>query len=82
MTQGLHDRIQKVIPTDNSQINGITPVIKFGVQYGIYNICQFQWYGWCYFCEEGKYQLSSQKDNLNQVLGPANNKLSIISGQL
>jgi hypothetical protein len=46
----------------------------FGTQGDISNLCQFKWYDWCYFCEEGKVQFPQQKLQLGCVLGPMKNK--------
>jgi len=46
----------------------------FGHHGDISNICQFGWYDWCYFREEGKVQFPFQKEQLGRVLGPLKNK--------
>ena len=68
-------RIHNVTPRDLFQLNGNTPTAAtFGTQGDISNICQFGWYDWCYFREEGKVQFPMQKRQLGRVLGPMKNE--------
>ena len=62
-------RSHNVTPRDLFQLNGNTPTTAtFGNQGDISNICQFDWYDWCYFfCEEGKVQFPMQKHQLGHV---------------
>ena len=39
----------------------------------IFNLCQFGWYEWCYYCEHTA-GFPLQRDILGHVLGPANNE--------
>ena len=68
-------RIHNVTPRDLFQLSGNTPTTAtFGHQGDISNICQFGWYDWCYFREEGKVQFPFQKEQLGRVLGPLKNE--------
>ena len=68
-------RIHNVTPRDLFQLHGNTPTTAtFGTQGDISNICQFDWYDWCYFREEGKVQFPMQKRQLGRVLGPLKNE--------
>ena len=68
-------RIHNATPRDLFQLNGNTPnVVTFGTQADISNLCQFDWYDWCYFREEGKHQFPGQKKQLGRVLGPIKNE--------
>ena len=63
-------RIHNVTPRDLFQLNGNNPTTAtFGSQPNISNICQFDWYDWCYFREEGKVQFPYDKFQLGRVLG-------------
>jgi len=68
-------RIHNVTPRDLFQLDGNTPTTAmFGHQGDISNLCQFSWYNWCYFREEGKVQFPFQKEQLGLVLGPLKNE--------
>ena len=68
-------RIHNVTPRDLFQLNGNTPTVAtFGEQGDISNLCQFDWYDWCYFREESKHQFPSQRKCLGRVLGPIKNE--------
>jgi hypothetical protein len=68
-------RIHNVIPHDLFQLNGNNPTTAtFGTQDDISNICQFDWYDWCYFREESHVQFPFQKRQLGRILGPLKNK--------
>ena len=68
-------RIHNVIPRDLFQLNGNNPTTAtFGVEADISNICQFDWYEWCYFREEGTNLFPFQKKHLGRVLGPIKNE--------
>jgi hypothetical protein len=68
-------RIHNVTPRDLFQLNGNTPITAtFGTQPDISNICQFDWYDWCYFREESQVQFPFQKRQLGRVLGPLQNE--------
>ena len=68
-------RIHNVIPRDLFQLNGNTPITAtFGTEGDISNICQFDWYDWCYFREEGGILFPNQKRQLGRVLGPIKNE--------
>ena len=68
-------RIHNVTPRDLFQLNGNNPTTAtFGSQPDISNICQFDWYDWCYFREEGKVQFPYDKFQLGRVLGPTKNE--------
>ena len=55
-------KIHNVIPRDLFQLNGNNPVVAtFDVEADILNICQFDWYKWCYYCEEGTNLFPFQK---------------------
>ena len=66
--------IHNVTPRDLFQLNGNTPITAtLGIQGDISNICQFQWYEWCYYREEGGNMFPFQKRKLGRVLGPMKN---------
>ena len=67
--------IHNVTPRDLFQLNGNNPTTAtFGVQADISNICQYDWYDWCYFREESGVQFPFQKRQLGRVLGPIKNQ--------
>ena len=68
-------QIHNVTPRDLFQLNGNNPTTAtFGHQADISNLCQFAWYDWCYFREEGSVQFPFQKFKLGRVLGPTKNE--------
>ena len=67
--------IHNVIPKGLFQLQGSNPITStFGFQPDISNICQFEWYSWCYFREESNVQFPFQKEQLGRVLGPLRNE--------
>ena len=67
--------IHNLIPRDLFQTGGNTPYeYQFGVQGDISNLCQFGWYEWCYYREEGKNLFPQMKEILGRVLGPSKNE--------
>ena len=65
------EKIHKVTPRNVFQLNGNTPTVAtHGAQGDISNMCQFGWYNWCYFQEEGKVGFIFQKQQLGRVLRP------------
>ena len=67
--------IHNLIPRDLFQTGGSTPYeYQFGVQGDISNLCQFGWYEWCYYREEGKNLFPQMKEILGRVLGPSKNE--------
>jgi hypothetical protein len=68
-------RIHNVTPRNLFQLNGTNPITAtFGDQPDISNICQFNWYDWCYYREESAVQFPFQKRQLGRVLGPLKNE--------
>ena len=68
-------RIHNVTPRNLFQLNGSNPTTAtFGTHPDISNICQFNWYDWCYFREESAIQFPFQKRQLGRVLGPLKNE--------
>ena len=68
-------RIHNVTPRNLFQLNGHTPITAtLGIQGDISNICQFDWYDWCYYREESDVQFPFQKRKLGRVLGPLKNE--------
>ena len=68
-------RIHNVTPRDLFQLNGNTPVAAtFGKQGDISNICQFGWYDWCYYRDDGVMAYPNQKEKLGRILGPTKNE--------
>ena len=68
-------RIHNVTPRDLFQLNGTNPTTAtFGTQPDISNICQYDWYDWCYYREESGIQFPFQKRKLGRVLGPIKNE--------
>jgi hypothetical protein len=68
-------RIHNVTPCNLFQLNGTNPTTAtFGSHPDISNICQFNWYDWCYYREESAVQFPFQKRQLGRVLGPLKNE--------
>ena len=68
------DKIHNITPRNLFQLNGDIPkVATHGAKGDISNICQFGWYDWCYFQEEGKVEFPFQKQQLGRVIGPMKN---------
>lgn len=56
-------------------MNGLNPATStFGTEGDISNICQFDWYEWCYFREESHVLFPFQKRQLGRVLAPLKNE--------
>ena len=67
--------IHNVIPKSLFQLNGKNPTsITLGIQPDISNICQFDWYDWCYYRHETGSKFPYQKESLGRVLGPYKNE--------
>ena len=67
--------IHNVLPKSLFQLNGKNPTsITLGIQPDISNICQFDWYDWCYYRHETSSQFPFQKESLGRVLGPFTNE--------
>ena len=68
-------RIHNVTPRNLFQLNGSNPSAStFGTAPDISNICQFDWFDWCYYRESGKVQFPFQHRQLGRVLGPMKNE--------
>ena len=68
-------RIHNVTPRNLFQLQGQNPVTAtFGTQPDISNICQFDWYDWCYYRETSNVQFPFQRRKLGRVLGPLKNE--------
>ena len=63
-------KIHNVIPKDLFQLQGSNPTtVTFGTQPDISDICQFQWYDWCYYREESIMSSSHiKRSNLGKSL--------------
>ena len=67
--------IHNVLPKSLFQLNGSNPTaVTLGLQPDISNICQFDWYDWCYYRHEANGQFPFQKESLGRVLGPFRNE--------
>ena len=56
-------RIHNVTLRDLFQLNDLNPITAtFGIEGDISNICQFDWYEWCYYREESHVQSPFQKN--------------------
>ena len=67
--------IHNLVPQKMFQNSGQTPMTAtLGIQGDISNLCNFSWYDWCYYREEGKHQFPFQKYLLGRVLGPTKNE--------
>ena len=68
-------RLHNVIPCNLFQLNGHTPITAtLDIQGDISNICQFDWYDWCYYREKSNKLFPQQKRRLGWVLGPLKNE--------
>ena len=47
---------------------------QFGSQGDISNLCNYDWYDWCYYREEGTNAFPFSKEILGHVLGPSKNE--------
>ena len=67
--------IHNLTPRNLFQLEKTSPYqMQFGVQGDISNLCQFDWYDWCYYREEGKNIFPKPKELLGRVLGPSKNE--------
>ena len=67
--------IHNLTPKDLFQTDNQTPFeYQFGVQGDISNLCNFDWYDWCYYREESDHLFPKQKELLGRVLGPSKNE--------
>ena len=67
--------IHNLIPRNLFQLEKCSPYqMQFGIQGDISNLCQFDWYDWCYYREEGTNIFPHQKELLGRVLGPSKNE--------
>ena len=67
--------IHNVLPKSLFQLNGSNPTaVTLGTQPDISNICQFDWYDWCYYRHESNAKFPFQKESLGRVLGPFRNE--------
>ena len=67
--------IHNLIPRKLFQDGGKSPYeILTGTPGDISNLCQFQWYEWCYYREEAGHLFPHQKEYLGRVLGPSKNE--------
>ena len=68
-------RIHNLLPRNIFQLNGNNPTTAtFGTPGDISNICQFDWYDWCYYREERDIQFPFHNRKLGRVLGPLKNE--------
>ena len=67
--------IHNVVSKSLFQLNGSNPMsVTLGIGPDISNICQFDWYDWCYYRHETNSQFPFQKESLGRVLGPFKNE--------
>ena len=67
--------IHNLTPRNLFQLEKCTPYqMQFGVQGDISNLCQFDWYDWCYYREESANLFPKQKELIGRVLGPSKNE--------
>ena len=67
--------IHNVLPKELFQLNGSNPTaVTLGVQPDISNLCQYDWYDWCYYRHESNSDWPHQKESLGRVLGPFRNE--------
>ena len=63
--------IYNLTSSDHIKVHGSNPHMEtFGDQGDISNLCQFRWYGWCYF-RDHKAPFPHNQEVLGRVLGPA-----------
>jgi hypothetical protein len=63
--------INNLTARDLFNLQGQTPFSSvMGYEGDISNLCQFKWYDWCYFREQGE-SFPKQRDVLARVLGPS-----------
>ena len=67
--------IHNVTPKSLFQLQGRNPITAtLGERGDISNICQFDWYDWCYYRHESHVKFPFQKESLGRVLGPCRNE--------
>ena len=67
--------IHNLTPQTLFQTGSATPhEYQFGTPGDISNLCQFDWYDWCYYREEGTNLFPYGKEILGRVLGPFKNE--------
>ena len=67
--------IHNLTPKDLFQTENQSPhQYQYGVQGDMSNLCQYSWYQWCYYREEGHNIFPLPKELLGRVLGPAKNE--------
>ena len=67
--------IHNLTPHDIFQTGNATPhEYQFGSQGDISNLCNYDWYDWCYYREEGTNAFPFSKEILGRVLGPSKNE--------
>ena len=66
-------KIHNAVPRPLFQAQGQTPhTCTFGVQNDISNLCNFAWYEWVYYRDQGSFP--ENKEKLGRVLGPTTNE--------
>eukprot|EP00980_Cylindrotheca_fusiformis_P014396 scaffold3830_cov85-Cylindrotheca_fusiformis.AAC.8 len=65
-------RVHNLTSKDTFKLRGTTPsyTTVTGEQGDISNLCQYDWYDWCYFRDQGQ-AFPFAKERLGRVLGPA-----------
>ena len=72
-------RVHNLTARDLFQLQGSTPhATIFGEEGDISNVCQFGWYDWCYFRDQGS-GFPHPKEFLGRVLGPAKDAGSLMT---
>ena len=67
--------IHNLTPRNLFQLDKASPYqVQYGVQGDISNLCQFDWYDWCYYREEAKNMFPYQKELLGRAIGPSKNE--------
>lgn len=67
--------IHNLISRDLFQLQGSTPTMAtFGYQGDISNMCQYDWYQWVYYLEDGHVKFPYQREKLGRALGPYRNE--------
>ena len=67
--------INNLTPKSLFQLGKTSPFqYQFGVQGDISALCNFGWYDWCYYREEGTIVFPLGKEMLGKVLGPSKNE--------
>ena len=66
-------QIHNLTAKDLFQLKGSNPITAtFGDEGDISNLCEFEWFDWCYYCN--KEDFPHQQERLGRVLGPAKNE--------